>query len=247
MSIRQIVLDTETTGLSVDDGHRIIEVGCVEMRDRKPTGNNFWKYVNPDREIDAGAVEVHGITNAFLDDKQRFHEIAQALLDYLKGAELIIHNASFDVGFLNREFQRCGIDTRLAEVCTITDTVSMARKMNPGQKANLDALCKRYGIDNANRKFHGALLDAQLLAEVYLAMTGGQSRLLLDAGGASSARRGGKVLAQMQLFAADKPAVLLHASEEELALHHVRLKVLVKKSGKTCWPDELAASAEPLR
>ena len=239
VSQRQIVLDTETTGLSVDDGHRIIEVGCVEMRDRKPTGNNFWRYVNPDREIDAGAVEVHGITSAFHADKPMFHEIAQALLDYLKGAELIIHNASFDVGFLNREFQRCGIDTPLAEVCTITDTVSMARKLNPGQKANLDALCKRYGIDNTNRKFHGALLDAQLLAEVYLAMTGGQSRLLLHAGSAGNARRGGKVLAQMQLFAAEKPALVLQADAEELALHQARLKVLIKKSGKHCWPDGL--------
>lgn len=245
MSTRQIVLDTETTGLSVDEGHRIIEVGCVEMRDRKPTGNNFWHYVNPDREIDAGAVEVHGISNASLEGKPRFHEIAQPLLDYLRGAELIIHNASFDVGFLNREFQRCGIDTRLAEVCTITDTLSMARKMNPGQKAGLDALCKRYGIDNTNRKFHGALLDAQLLAEVYLAMTGGQSRLLLDAGSKGSARRGGKVLAQMQLFSADKPGVVLQASEEELALHQARLKVLLKKSGKTCWPDEIASAGLP--
>lgn len=242
MSSRQIVLDTETTGLSVDDGHRIIEVGCVEMRDRKPTGNNFWRYVNPDREIDAGAVEVHGITRAFLNDKPLFHEIAQPLLDYLVGAELIIHNASFDLGFLNREFQRCGIDTKLTEVCTITDTVSMARKLNPGQKANLDALCKRYGIDNANRKFHGALLDAQLLAEVYLAMTGGQSRLLLDAGGRASSRRGNKVLAQMQLFAADKPAVVVPADDAELALHQSRLKVLLKKSGKSYWPDELPES-----
>ena len=243
MTLRQIVLDTETTGLMVDQGHRVIEIGCVEMKDRRPTGNNFWRYVNPDREIDAGAVEVHGITNAFLADKPMFHELAQALLDYLTGAELIIHNASFDVGFLNREFQRCGIDTQLAEVCTITDTVSMARKMHPGQKANLDALCKRYGIDNANRKFHGALLDAQLLAEVYLAMTGGQSRLLLDAGGTSSTRRGSRVLAQLQLFAAEQPAVIVHASEAEMQLHHERLKGLVKKTGKTLWPDELPSAA----
>lgn len=239
MSTRQIVLDTETTGLVVDEGHRIIEVGCIEMRDRKATGNNFWRYVNPDREIDAGAEAVHGISTAFLADKPRFHEIAKDLLDYLRGAELLIHNASFDVGFLNREFQRCGIDTPLSEVCTITDTVSMARKLNPGQKASLDALCKRYGIDNTNRKLHGALLDAQLLAEVYLVMTGGQSRLLLDAGGKGGARRGGKVLAQMQLFAADKPAVVQQASEDELALHRTRLQGLQKKSGKSYWPDEL--------
>lgn len=238
-SQRQIVLDTETTGLSVDDGHRIIEVGCVEMKDRKPTGNNFWRYLNPDREIDAGAIEVHGITNGFLADKPRFHEIAQELLQYLQGAELLIHNASFDIGFLNRELQRCGIDTKLGEVCAITDTVSMARKMNPGQKASLDALCKRYSIDNTNRKFHGALLDAQLLAEVYLAMTGGQSRLLLDAGGSSSARRGGRVLAQLQLFAADKAAVTQLADEAEQALHAARMQGLAKKSGKTFWPEDV--------
>lgn len=238
MSKRQVVLDTETTGLSVDDGHRIIEVGCIEMQDRKPTGNNFWRYINPDREIDEGAVAVHGITTHFLADKPLFHEIAQDLLDYLQGAELLIHNANFDVGFLNREFQRCGIDTKLAEVCTVTDTVSMARKMNPGQKASLDALCKRYGIDNTNRKFHGALLDAQLLAEVYLAMTGGQSRLLLDAGGEAAARRGGRVLAQLQALTAGKTAVVVTASEQELALHHDRLKVLIKKSGKSLWAEE---------
>lgn len=238
MSKRQIVLDTETTGLVVDEGHRIIEVGCIEMKDRRPTGNNFWRYVNPDRQIDAGAEAVHGISNAFLADKPLFHEIASDLLDYLRGAELLIHNASFDLGFLNFEFKRCGIDTPLQKACTITDTVSMARKMHPGQKANLDALCKRYGIDNTNRKFHGALLDAQLLAEVYLAMTGGQSRLLLDSGGVGSARRGGRVLAQMQAAAA-KPAVVQTASAEELALHHERMKGLVKKSGKTLWLDEL--------
>ncbi len=212
------------------------------MQDRRATGNNFWRYLNPDREIDAGAVAVHGITNAFLADKPLFHEVAQALFDYLKGAELIIHNAGFDVGFLNREFQRCGIDTPLASVCTVTDTVSMARKMNPGQKANLDALCKRYGIDNTNRKFHGALLDAQLLAEVYLAMTGGQSRLVLDAGNNAAAKRGGRALAELQKLAADQPAVVIGASESELALHHARLKTLIKKSGKTLWPDELPAS-----
>ncbi len=238
MTLRQVVLDTETTGLSVDEGHRIIEVGCVEMKDRKPTGNNFWRYMNPGREIDAGAVAVHGITNAFLADKPLFHEIAQALLDYLRGAELIIHNASFDVGFLNRELQRCGIDIPLAEVCTITDTVSMARRMNPGQKASLDALCKRYGIDNTNRKFHGALLDAQLLAEVYLAMTGGQSRLLLDTGSHAGTRRGARVLSRLQLLSGDKPAVVQVASELELSLHQARLKELAKKSGKMMWIDK---------
>lgn len=236
--MRQIVLDTETTGLEVDQGHRIIEVGCVELRDRRPTGNNFWRYVNPDREIDAGAEAVHGISVAFLADKPLFHELARELFDYLQGAELIIHNASFDLGFLNREFLRCGIDTPLTAVCTVTDTVSMARKMHPGQKASLDALCKRYGIDNTNRRFHGALLDAQLLAEVYLAMTGGQSRLLLDAGGNAASRRGGRVLAQLQSAAGDRAPVVLVASEMEWQAHRERLATLQKKSGKTLWAED---------
>lgn len=243
--MRQIVLDTETTGLEVDQNHRIIEIGCVELVSRRATGNNFWRYVNPDREIDAGAVAVHGITNAFLADKPRFHELAKELMDYLKGAELIIHNASFDLGFLNKEFTRCGIDTRLESVCTVTDTVSMARKMHPGQKANLDALCKRYGVDNTNRKFHGAQLDAQLLAEVYLAMTGGQSRLSLDTGAGNHAQRGSKVLAWLMGAAAGRASVVLEADADEIAAHQQRLQTLVKKSGKTLWPDELLASAPP--
>jgi len=243
--MRQIVLDTETTGLEVDQGHRIIEVGCVELRDRRPTGQNFWHYINPDRDIDAGAEAVHGISAAFLADKPRFHELAKELFDYLSGAELIIHNAGFDLGFLNREFLRCGIDTPLGSVCTITDTVGMARKMHPGQKANLDALCKRYGIDNTNRKFHGALLDAQLLAEVYLAMTGGQSRLSLDMGSQASARRGHRALAQLNALAERLPAVVQTASEAEWSSHRQRLKSLVKKSGKTLWPQDLTSDAPP--
>ncbi len=238
MTMRQIVLDTETTGLDVDSGHRVIEIGCVELKDRRPTGNNFWRYVNPDRAIDAGAVAVHGITEEFLADKPMFHELAQAFFDYAKGAELIIHNANFDLGFLNFELRRCGYDTPLQEVCKITDTVTMARKMFPGQKANLDALCKRYGIDNTNRKFHGALLDAQLLAEVYLAMTGGQSRLLLDSGDGGASRRGSRTLSALQALVANKPALILTASEAELVLHHARLQGLAKKSGKTLWLDE---------
>jgi DNA polymerase-3 subunit epsilon len=241
MSLRQIVLDTETTGLEADQGHRIIEIGCLELINRRPSGNNYWKYLNPDREIDAGAVQVHGLTNAFLADKPHFHQLAQELWDYLKGAELVIHNAGFDVGFLNREFQRCGIDTPLAEVCTITDTVTMARKLHPGQKVNLDALCRRYGVDNSSREFHGALLDARLLSDVYLAMTGGQSRLVLDGPGDGSKQpRRSRLLEQLRVDAAGLPLAVPRASEAELAAHQERLKGIAKKTGGKClWATEL--------
>ena len=196
--MRQIVLDTETTGLEVDQGHRIIEIGCLELVNRRPSGRTWWKYLNPDREIDAGAVQVHGLTNAFLADKPRFHEVAQELREFLEGSELIIHNAPFDLGFLNREFLRCGFEAPLSECCGVTDTVTMARRLHPGQKANLDALCKRYGVDNSGRDFHGALLDARLLADVYLAMTGGQSRLTLEQSGAGTGARHSRLLEQLQ-------------------------------------------------
>ncbi len=179
--MRQILLDTETTGLEPKQGHRIIEIGCVEMVNRRITDNHYHQYIQPDREIDSGAIEVHGITNQFLADKPRFADIAGAFIDYVKGAELIIHNAPFDVGFLNHEF---GMMNRglpqLEEICTITDSLQMARKQYPGQKNNLDALCRRLEIDNSQRTLHGALLDSEILAEVYLAMTGGQTGLDLD-------------------------------------------------------------------
>ncbi|MBV8062735.1 MAG: DNA polymerase III subunit epsilon, partial [Nevskia sp.] len=165
---RQIILDTETTGLEVGEGHRIIEIGCVELLNRRITARNFHHYLNPDRAIDAGAEQVHGISNAQLADKPRFADIARELLEYLRGAELVIHNAAFDVGFIDRELELAGCAERLGQICGIVDTVSMARRMFPGQKANLDALCKRYGVDNSNRDLHGALLDARLLADVYL-------------------------------------------------------------------------------
>ncbi|MGH8539644.1 MAG: DNA polymerase III subunit epsilon, partial [Stenotrophobium sp.] len=171
---RLIILDTETTGLEVEQGHRIIEIGCLEMMNRRLTGNDFHHYVNPERSVDTGAQQVHGIGNDFLASKPLFAAIAAQLWDYLKGAEVIIHNAPFDVGFLNREFELAGHRQKLGEVCKITDTLAMARRMHPGQKASLDALCKRYSVDNSNRDLHGALLDARLLADVYLAMTGGQ-------------------------------------------------------------------------
>ncbi|MDP3857410.1 MAG: DNA polymerase III subunit epsilon [Stagnimonas sp.] len=240
--MRQIILDTETTGLEVDQGHRIIEIGCLELINRRPTGKNLHKYLNPDREIDAGAVQVHGLTNSFLADKPLFHEIAEELRNYLTGAELVIHNAAFDVGFLNREFLRCGYDQPLAERCKITDTVAMARKLHPGQKVNLDALCKRYGVDNSGRDFHGALLDARLLADVYLAMTGGQSRLTLEQAGGTQGARHSRLLDQLRSQSAGLALPVPRASAEEIELHQARLKGLVKKAGQCFWMEDLPAA-----
>ncbi|NND80903.1 MAG: DNA polymerase III subunit epsilon [Gammaproteobacteria bacterium] len=181
-SERQIVLDTETTGLEHRQGHRIIEIGCVELINRKLTGNNYHVYLNPEREIDQGAIEVHGISNEFLQDKPLFNEVYEQLLIYLNGAELIIHNAAFDVGFLNAELQRLEAATpQIEEIASVHDTLLQARKMFPGQRNDLDSLCKRYEINNSHRELHGALLDAEILADVYLSMTGGQTALSLDA------------------------------------------------------------------
>ncbi len=181
MTVRQIVLDTETTGLEPEQGHRIIEIGCVELLERRLTGNNFHQYLQPDREIDAAAIEVHGITNEFLADKPRFKEVATDFIEYVRGAELIIHNAPFDVGFLDHELAMVSKDpVRIAELCKVTDTLVMAKRMHPGQRNSLDALCKRYAIDNSHRELHGALLDAEILSDVYLRMTGGQALLSLD-------------------------------------------------------------------
>ena len=238
--MRQIVLDTETTGLEVGLGHRVIEIGCVELRNRRPTGENFHRYVHPeDKQIDPGAQEVHGISMQFLADKPKFKELAQQLWDYLAGSELIIHNASFDIGFLDEEFRRAGVGTRLQDVCSVIDTVTMARRLHPGQKVNLDALCRRYAVDASHREHHGALLDAGLLADVYLAMTGGQSALMLD----DSARAGG---ARRSRFVdllgapADAPLIVVVATADELAAHQDRLKAITKKSGgKLLWSGEL--------
>jgi DNA polymerase III subunit epsilon len=180
MNIRQIVLDTETTGLDPRQGHKMIEVGCIELLDRKLTGNNLHFYVNPEREIDAGAIAVHGITNEFLQDKPVFSDVAKDLLEFLKGTEVIIHNAPFDVGFLDNEFADC-IDSyeSLTDYCEVFDTLVQARQLHPGQRNDLDSLCKRYEVDNSNRDLHGGLLDAEILADVYLRMSGGQTSLVL--------------------------------------------------------------------
>lgn len=234
---RQIILDTETTGLEANLGHRIIEVGCVEMRSRRITGNNFWTYLNPEREIDAAAQEVHGISRQFLADKPKFADIAGQLWKYIEGAELVIHNASFDIGFLNAEFARLG-HGRVEEVCKVTDTLLMARQMHPGQKASLDALCKRYSIDNSGRNLHGALLDAQLLAEVYLAMTGGQATLGLDAG--PSTAKANFVVQDEDAISAVLPLRVIRADEDELQAHRERLMAVQKKSGGKCtWSSDL--------
>ncbi len=238
---RQIILDTETTGLSVELGHRVIEIGCVELKNRRPTGNNFHRYIHPeDKQIDAGAEQVHGITMKFLADKPRFGELAQELWNYLEGAELVIHNAPFDMGFLEMEFGRLNFPRKLAEVCTVTDTVSMARRLHPGQKANLDALCRRYGVDNSNRDLHGALLDARLLADVYLAMTGGQSKLTLDAD--AGAGRGGTQRASRlaELLPPKVAPVVVMPSEAESHSHQARLAAIQKKTGgKLVWDADL--------
>lgn len=179
---RQIVLDTETTGLSPSDGHRVIEIGCVELLNRRYTGNNFHTYLNPERQIDVGAMRVHGISNEFLKDKPRFVEMIDDFINYIRGAELIIHNATFDVGFLNHEFKLSGSEYQSIEkISGVFDTLPYARRLHPGQKNSLDALCKRYNVNNSNRQLHGALLDAELLAHVYLAMTGGQVTMFGDA------------------------------------------------------------------
>ena len=191
--MRQIILDTETTGLEVSQQHRVIEIGCIELINRRVTDNHWHHYINPDREIDPGAFEVHGISNDFLADKPRFEALAEDFLNYIDGAELVIHNAAFDVGFLNYELSLLESDAGIVEDrCGILDTLMLARQKHPGQKNNLDALCKRYDIDNSQRSLHGALLDARILADVYLVMTGGQTSLGLDS--AEAAQAGAEVV-----------------------------------------------------
>lgn len=231
---RQIILDTETTGLDPKDGHRIIEIGCVEMLNRRLTGNNFHFYLQPDREIDAEAIEVHGITNDFLADKPRFENIVEDLLAYLTGAELIIHNAPFDIGFLNYELQLVDSSYKpMTAYCSVIDTLVMARQMFPGQRASLDALCRRYEINNAHRTLHGALLDAEILADVYLAMTGGQVSLLL---GAEEDGKGGHAgEGSIRRVTGDVSRLrVIRASDEELAAHAERVAAITKSAGGKC-------------
>ncbi|MCC5795728.1 MAG: DNA polymerase III subunit epsilon [Methylophaga sp.] len=231
---RQIVLDTETTGISTAEDHRIIEIGCVEIINRRATGQTFHQYINPQREIDAGAIEVHGITNDFLADKPVFADIAKAFIDFVSGAELIIHNAPFDVGFLDHEFGKLEINHRIADICDVVDTLKMARDKHPGQKNNLDALCKRYQVDNSNRDLHGALLDAEILAEVFLAMTGGQVSLSLAAEQQEAPTADEQQL-DNAFTASTRPALkIIHAEEHELAAHQAMLELIDKKSDGAC-------------
>lgn len=229
---RQVVLDTETTGLEWGQDHRIIEIGCVELINRRPSGRHFHRYINPERDIDAGALEVHGITPEFLEDKPIFELIADEFLTFIIGAELIIHNAPFDVGFLNHEFNRLGRGEGIVDQhCRVTDTLLMARQLHPGQRNSLDALCKRYGVDNTQRTLHGALLDAEILAEVFLAMTGGQVDLGLE-GGPARQHSGEAVSAIRRLDGDRTPLKIIYADANERALHERRLSNLAVISGK---------------
>lgn len=230
MNVRQIVLDTETTGLDTAEGHRIIEIGCVELINRRLTRNNYRQYLNPDRDIDEGALAVHGITREFLRDQPRFRDIVRDFLAFIKDSELIIHNADFDVGFINLELKKIGAELgEIRDYCKVLDTLHLARQAHPGQRNSLDALCKRYEIDNSQRELHGALLDAEILADVYLAMTGGQTALLLD----------DLVVEERPARKLDSPLeraelTVIYADEEEAAAHEDWLKLLDEKSGGRC-------------
>ncbi len=237
--MRQIILDTETTGLDPAHGHRIIEIGCVELVNRRLTGKHYHQYLQPDREVEAGAFEVHGISNEFLVDKPRFSDVVSEFLAFIKGAELIIHNAPFDVGFIDAELNARGLSHgKVLDYCTVVDTLAMARQFHPGQKNNLDALCRRYSIDNSQRDLHGALLDAEILADVYLAMTGGQASLLLD--GLQERGRGHVTAPVARQFDAARPRLrVIHAQAEELALHTQRLNAIDKESAGNClWKKD---------
>jgi DNA polymerase-3 subunit epsilon len=228
--MRQIVLDTETTGLDIADGHRIIEIGAVEIVNRRVSGRTLQFYLNPDRDIDQGALDVHGITLESLRDKPRFAEVAEELLAFVRDGELIIHNAPFDIGFLNYELGLLGhAVSDISAICGVLDTLELARKLHPGQKNNLDALCRRYTIDNSQRQYHGALLDAEILADVYLAMTGGQASLLLDAATESGAGVAMQPVARPQV-----PLRVVRATAAELEAHAARLAAIDEASGGQC-------------
>lgn len=230
--MRQVVLDTETTGLEPKQGHRIIEIGALELVDRQLTGRQFHVYINPEREIDQGALEVHGITAEFLRDKPRFAEIADDLVAFVEGAELVIHNAQFDVGFIDHELSLCAHEhASITAVASVLDTLELARDLHPGQRNSLDALCKRYEVDNSSRTLHGALLDSEILADVYLAMTGGQTDLglSLDSVSASAEDDDGELTDERPVL------TVLRANEDELLLHEARTKDIEKQAGECLY------------
>ena len=232
--MRQIILDTETTGIEPSEGHRIIEIGCVELINRRVTGNHYHQYIQPEREVEESAIEVHGITNEFLVDKPVFASVATEFLEFIKGAELVIHNAPFDVGFINHEFAMLGADWgKVTDYCTVLDTLAMARKMRPGQRNSLDALCKAYYIDNSNRTLHGALLDSEILADVYLAMTGGQRSLMLE----SEEEKSNKTQEVVRPISKDRPPLkVIQATNEELVAHQAYMEMIDKSAGgESLW------------
>ncbi len=235
--MRQIVLDTETTGLNARSGDRIIEIGCVEMVNRRLTGNNFHYYINPERDSDPGALAVHGLTTEFLSDKPKFAEIANQFCEFVRDAEIIIHNAAFDVGFIDAEFERLGLPRFAEHVASITDTLAQAKELHPGKRNSLDALCDRYGVSNAHRTLHGALLDSELLAEVYIAMTRGQDSLSMDLHVDTEAGAGGGAGVAL----AD--IILLGPTPEELAEHQALLDGLDKDAKGSCLWRKLSEAA----
>ena len=245
--MRQVVLDTETTGLEPELNHRVIEIGCVELLNRRPSGRTFHRYLNPEREIDDGALAVHGIARTDLDGQPRFAEIAEELLAFIGGAELVIHNAAFDVAFLNAELARLpGAPRQVAAVCQVLDTLALARELHPGQRNSLDALCKRYEIDNSERELHGALLDARILADVYLAMTGGQGALALsEADELAHAHTSVRTTRTPLRLAV--PLAVPTATPEEIAAHQVMLAVIAKASGGRVLWEALEPLREPVR
>jgi DNA polymerase-3 subunit epsilon len=241
--MRQIILDTETTGLSWASGNRVVEIGCVELVERRPTGRTFHCYLNPEREFEAGAQEVTGLTLDFLADKPLFAAIAEEFLAFIEGAELVIHNAAFDVGFLDHELSRLGPQYgRISDRCTIEDTLLLARQRFPGQRNSLDALCKRFDVDNTHRQLHGALLDAQLLAEVYIGLTSGQSEIGFEAGVESAAAAAAAAVMFEVDLQAPRPRVTVAA--DELEAHEARLAQLRKKAGKALWDAWVEVEAE---
>lgn len=236
--MRQIVLDTETTGIDPSEGHRIIEIGCVELMERQLTGRNYHVYINPEREVEAEAITVHGITNEFLQDKPKFAEIADEFFEFIKGAELVIHNAAFDIGFMDAEFARIKPVRKTADHCGVVDSLAIARAKHPGQKNNLNALCKRYGVDNSDRELHGALLDAEILADVYLLLTGGQTALSLDA---DSDDNGGSSRGMRRLSSNRSPLAVIRPTDAESQAHDAFMSALEKKAGGTVWSKLEAA------